>query len=83
MLVSDKAGRQPVHLAATRNHRVVIEFLYSNGLDLQTADHNGRLPVHLAARYGGVYLSQTLFFLFSLIIIIITIVIYTIFASVL
>lgn len=53
MEVKDKDGRQLSHLAAVRNHRPILEFLYDIDCDLQCSDDRGRLPVHLAAQHGG------------------------------
>ena len=53
-MISDKAGRQPAHLAAMRDHRNILEYLYDKGIDLACRDAHGKLPVHYAAQYGGV-----------------------------
>lgn len=49
----DKNGNQPIHLAAARNHRAIIEFFHEIELDMNVSDQSGRSPVHLAARNGG------------------------------
>jgi ankyrin repeat protein len=53
MIIADRNGKQPVHLAATRNHRAIIDFLYDCGIDLQAVDENCRQAIHLAALHGG------------------------------
>ena len=51
--MADQSGRQPAHLAAMRNHHLVLELLYGKGVDLECACRHGKLPVHYAAQYGG------------------------------
>ena len=53
MELMDKEGRRLAHLAAMRNHHMVLEFLYENGFELQCPDNRKRLPIHLAAKHGG------------------------------
>lgn len=53
-LVRDKRGRTPMHLAAARGRRAVLEFLWSKAADMDTEDDDGRTPLHLAAANGHV-----------------------------
>ena len=58
MVIEDKNGRQPAHLAAMRNHANIIEYLYDIGVDLDCVDQNGKNPLHYAAQYGGMPLDN-------------------------
>jgi ankyrin repeat protein len=51
----DYKGRQCAHLAAMRNHKKVLQFLFDLGVDLDCRCENGKTPVHYAAQYGGQY----------------------------
>ena len=53
-LVRDKRGRTPMHLAAARGRKAVLEFLWSKAADMDTEDDDGRTPLHLAAANGHV-----------------------------
>lgn len=56
LAAEDRLGKQPAHLAACRNHRKVLEFLYNQGVQLDQACDAGRLPVHYAAQHGGLFI---------------------------
>ena len=58
-VISDKAGRQPAHLAAMRDHRNILEYLYDKGIDLACRDAQGKLSVHYAAQYGGACVTSS------------------------
>jgi hypothetical protein len=55
-VVSWKAGRTPLSIAAERGHAVVMELLIENGADVEARDENGRVPLSWAvfSRGGGV-----------------------------
>ncbi len=53
-LVRDKKGRTPMHLAAARGRKALLEFLWSKAADMDTEDDDGRTPLHLAAANGHV-----------------------------
>ncbi len=53
-LVRDRKGRTPMHLAAARGRKAVLEFLWSKAADMDTEDDEGRTPLHLAAANGHV-----------------------------
>ncbi|CAD5125794.1 unnamed protein product [Dimorphilus gyrociliatus] len=53
LTASDVNGAQASHLAAERNHRNIIEYLYEQEVILDSADHSGRLPLHYAAKHGS------------------------------
>lgn len=53
MTAEDQKGRQPAHLAATRNHVAVLRLLFESGVDLGCQCKTGRTPLHYAAQYGG------------------------------
>ena len=55
MVLEDKQGRQQAHLAAIRNHRNVLEFLYEKGVELDCPCNLGKLPLHYAAQHGCEY----------------------------
>ena len=52
--MEDKHGRTAVHLAATRNHCDVIQFLLEHGIELDSMDVEGKTPAHYAAACGNV-----------------------------
>ena len=52
MVHEDKQGRQQAHLAAIRNHRNILEFLYEKGVELDCTCNLGKLPLHYAAQHG-------------------------------
>lgn len=53
LIDEDYKGRQCAHLAAMRNHKKVLQFLFDLGVDLDCRCENGKTPVHYAAQYGG------------------------------
>ncbi len=57
LVLEDRVGRQPAHLAAIRNHKSILEFLYEKGVDLECTCDLGKLPLHYAAQHGGQSLS--------------------------
>ena len=56
MVLEDKQGRQQAHLAAIRNHRNILEFLYEKGVELDCTCNLGKLPLHYAAQHGCKFL---------------------------
>ena len=62
LVIEDKNGRQPAHLAAMRNHRNILEFLYDAGVDIDndSPDEQGKLPIHYAAQHGGKHRQKTI-----------------------
>ena len=53
LVAEDLSGRQPAHMAAIRNHPAIVEFLYSQGVELDCPCKAGKLPLHYAAQHGG------------------------------
>lgn len=45
-------GRTPLHLAAERGHRAVVEFLFRHDANIDAVDDSGNTPMHLAAAFG-------------------------------
>jgi ankyrin repeat protein len=58
--VQDKVGRMPIHLAAIRGHKNVVEVLLANKVDVNIKDKSGRTPLHWAAHDGHTDLARFL-----------------------
>ncbi|GFO43633.1 ankyrin repeat-containing protein [Plakobranchus ocellatus] len=53
MIAEDHKGRQPAHLAATRNHVKILRMLFDHGVDLDCQCEAGKTPLHYGAQHGG------------------------------
>lgn len=49
---SQVAGQTPLHIAASRGHKNMVEYLLQNGADVNAQDANGNTPLHLSAARG-------------------------------
>jgi len=49
----DFKGKTPLHLAASKNHKHIVEFLLENGAALDPKDDERRTPLFMAASYGA------------------------------
>ncbi|MCR5612421.1 ankyrin repeat domain-containing protein [Treponema sp.] len=53
-------GQTPLHFAAIRNHKGIIDFLLASGADTSSQDINGSTPLHEACRHGNVDIARAL-----------------------
>lgn len=53
-------GQTPLHIAAIKNHKGIIEFLLANKADTEAQDINGSTPLHEACRYGNIDIVRML-----------------------
>ena len=63
MIAEDHKGRQPAHLAATRNHVKILRMLFDHGVDLDCQCEAGKTPLHYSAQHGGDHNQQTNYYL--------------------
>jgi len=54
------SGRTPLHAAAYRDNKEVVELLIKNGADVNTRDKTGDTPLHLAAGEGNKAVAELL-----------------------
>ena len=62
IMLKDKYGRTPLHIAASMNHVKMIEWLVSHNVDIEAETFDERqTPFHYAARYNSVEALELLF----------------------
>lgn len=54
------SGSTPLHLAAGRGHKAMVELLVGRGADLEAHDATGATPLHLAAENGFLSVAEVL-----------------------
>ena len=53
-------GWTPLHWAASRGHKELVELLITNGVDVNTKTDDGSTPLHEAARQGRTETGEVL-----------------------
>lgn len=48
----DENGQTPLYYAIKNNHKNVIEFLLTNGINIHNEDKKGQTPINFAVRYN-------------------------------
>ncbi len=52
IFTQDIVGNQPLHVAAFKGYKDVVEYLVGRGADINARDFIGNQPIDLAARMG-------------------------------
>jgi ankyrin repeat protein len=60
VMIPDKDGRMPLHLASQNGHTEVDKMLVENGADVTVADNDGLTPLHLASESGHIMIAKVL-----------------------
>jgi ankyrin repeat protein len=58
--LTDKAGWQPIHVAASNGYSSTVDYLLQRGADLEAVNRAGLTSLHVAASYGKVNVLQLL-----------------------
>lgn len=53
-------GMSPLHWAAARGHKDVVELLVANKIDINAKDNDGETPLNLAGKQGQLEVVQWL-----------------------